>query len=379
MGIVVLHGAGPGSGKPSVVGQQWHDALVTGLQAAGLTNADEQDIRLAFYGDLRRDGRASAKAPPTDLQLAIAHEVLANGRVDEQPEWDRLADLVARLHDDIGADKALLTRFLVDVDAYFGNPDVREGALEAARSACLESPGPTVLLGHAMGGIVAYDLLATEESEALGVESLLTYGSPLGIPSIRKQVEWIHPRTPFPTGLRRWIDIATELDFATVDGELAKLYRAQDGRRVESIVIPSPKSNRGKAHDPQAYLASVVLAEAVLDLLSAKAGVTPEFEPPADQDHAGEPVRSIAAASPPAPSREDDVPIAGTRIVERTASADFPPVVAPGSTHELLVAVAGLAIHARAEALLPFDRAGRPARGHAQGRGLRGRLRGPRD
>ncbi len=354
MGIVVLHGAGPGSGKPSVVGQQWHDALVTGLQAAGLTNAEEQDIRLAFYGDLGRDGRASAKAPPTDLQLAIAHEVLANGRVDEQPEWDRLADLVARLHDDIGADKALLTRFLVDVDAYFGNPDVREGALEAARSACLQSPGPTVLLGHAMGGIVAYDLLATEESEALGVESLLTYGSPLGIPSIRKQVEWIHPRTPFPTGLRRWIDIATELDFTTVEGELAKLYRAQDGRRVESIVIPSPESDRGNAHDPQAYLASVVLAEAVLDLLSAKAGVTPELEPPADQDHAGEPVRSIAAASPPAPAREDDVPIAGTRIVERTASADFPPVVAPGSTHELLVAVAGLAIHARAEALLPF-------------------------
>ena len=206
-----------------------------------------------------------------------------------------------------------------------------------------------------MGGIIAYDLLATEESEALGVESLLTYGSPLGIPSIRKQVEWTHPRTPFPTGLRRWIDIATELDFATVEGELAKLYRAHDGRRVESIVIPMPESDRGNAHDPQTYLASAVFAEAVLDLLSPKAGVSAGARA---TGRSGSRRRTspqhrhrLATGS----AREDDVPIAGTRIVERTASADFPPVVAPGSTHELLVAVAGLAIHARAEALLPFD------------------------
>ena len=117
-------------------------------------------------------------------------------------------------------------------------------------------------------------------------------------------------------------------------------------------MIPSPESNRGKAQDPQTYLGSVAFAEAV-SISCPRRPTYAELEPPADQDHAGEPVRSIAA-SPPAPSREDDVPIAGTRIVERTASADFPPVVAPGFTHELLVAVAGLAIHARAEALLPF-------------------------
>ena len=204
-----------------------------------------------------------------------------------------------------------------------------------------------------MGGIIAYDLLATEESEALGVESLLTFGSPLGLPSIRKQVEWTHPRTPFPTGLRRWIDIATELDFATAEGGLVKLYRAQDGRRVESIVIPLPASDRGNAHDPQTYLASAVFAEAVLDLL------LPELPPriPSNRpDHARRTGPQHRLGSPRAPTHgRGALPIAGTRVVERTASADFPPVVAPGSTHELLVAVAGLAVHARAEALLPFD------------------------
>jgi hypothetical protein len=355
MGIVVMHGPGPGSEKPSAVAQQWHDALVSGLRAAGPTNADEHDARLAFYGDLGRGGRTAANGRPSDLQLAIANDVLAPGREDEPVAWNRLADLVARLHDDVGADKRLLTRFLVDVDAYFGDPDVRERALEAVRSVCLASSAPTVLLGHDMGSIIAYDLLATDESETLGVEALLTFGSPLGMPCIRKQVEWTHPRTPFPTGLRRWINITTELDFAAVDGELARLYRAQDGRGVERIVIPMPKADRGNAHDPQTYLASVAFAEAVLDLLNPEAaGGGQEIEAPTDQDQDIEPVRSIDIGSSPA-AASAEVPIAGTRIVERTASADFPPVVAPGSTHELLVAVAGLAIHARAEALIPFE------------------------
>ena len=39
MGIVVMHGAGPGSGKPNSMARQWHDAFVSGLEAAGLTNA----------------------------------------------------------------------------------------------------------------------------------------------------------------------------------------------------------------------------------------------------------------------------------------------------------------------------------------------------
>jgi hypothetical protein len=355
MGIVVMHGPGPGSEKPSAVAKQWHDAFVSGLRAAGLANADEDDARLAFYGDLGRGGRTAANGRPTDLQLAIANDVLAPGREGEPVAWNRLADLVARLHDDVGVDKRLLTRFLVDVDAYFGDPDVRERALEAVRSACLASSGPTVLLGHDMGSIIAYDLLATDESEALGVEALLTFGSPLGMPCIRKQVEWTHPRTPFPTGLRRWVNITTDLDFAAVDGELARLYRAQDGRGVESIVIPVLKADRGNAHDPQTYLASVAFAEAVLDLLNPEAdGQGLEIEAPTDQDQDIEPVRSIDIGTPPVRASAE-VPIAGTRIVERTASADFPPVVAPGSTHELLVAVAGLAIHARAEALLPFE------------------------
>ena len=208
MGIVVMHGAGRGSGKPNVAAQQLHDALVSGLRAAGLTNAEEQDVRLAFYGELGREGQSADNARPTDLQLAIAHEVLANGGVDEQAGVGRLADLVTRLHEVAGADKHVLTRFLIDVDAYFGSPDVRERALEAARSACLESSGPTVLLGHGLGSVIAYDLLTTDESEALHVESLLTFGSPLGLPSIRKQVEWTHPQTPFPPGVRRWIDVA---------------------------------------------------------------------------------------------------------------------------------------------------------------------------
>ena len=359
MGIVVMHGAGPGSGKPNVVAQQWHDALVSGLKAAGLTNAEKQDIRLAFYGDLGRGGRPAANARPTDLQLAIAHDVLANGGVDEQPGWDRLADLVARLHEDVGADKTLLTQFLVDVDAYFGNPDVRERALEAAGSACRESSGPTVLLGHDMGGIIAYDLLATEESGSAGRRVPPDVRIAPRDTQHSKAGGMDPPANPLP-------DRPSPLDRHRNGARL----RHRRGQACKALSGPgrAPRRghrdpdagvHRGNAHDPQTYLASAIFAEAVLDLLFPKADLEPEFELPEDQAHAGEPVRRIDIGSAPtlaqAPAPEDDVPIAGSRVVERTASADFPPVVAPGSTHELLVAVAGLAVHARAEALRPFN------------------------
>ena len=85
MGIVVIHGAGPGSGKPNVVARLWQDALMTGLRAAGLRNSEEQEIRFASDGDIGRDGRAAANGRPTDLQLAIADELGVPGREDERP------------------------------------------------------------------------------------------------------------------------------------------------------------------------------------------------------------------------------------------------------------------------------------------------------
>ena len=46
---------------------------------------------------------------------------------------------------------------------------------------------------------------------------------------------------------------------------------------------------------------------------------------------------------------------AAPKLVERTASANFPPVVKPGSTQELVFAISGSAIHAQSATLEPIE------------------------
>ena len=322
MRIVVLHGPGSRADGPEVLVQEWRRALLSGLEAAGLDRADELDVRFASYGDL---------AKPDDDSASLA----------------------------------------ADLDAYFGDPEIRERGLNAVRAALAGAPGPVLLLGHGMSSVIAYDLLATDGADKLGVEALLTFGSPLAVQGVRKLVEWVQPRTPFPTGLRRWVDVSDE---SSVSGEteLTKLYRAHDGRAIEPVLA------RGYGDEATATLASPELGKAVLDLLFGGAGsLGLDLERPG-LDPDDEPVRSIAhrpagvlpplAAAPLPPTPSPPSPAAsaatappdaawpsGQHVVERTASADFPPAVAPGSTHELLVAIAGIAVHAGGETNLALE------------------------
>jgi len=317
MRIVVLHGPGSRADGPEALVQEWRRALLSGLEAAGLDKADI-DVRFVSYG--------------------VPAKLVGEG-----------ASLDA------------------DLETYFGDPDIRERALDAVRTAVAGAGSPVLLVGHGMGSVIAYDLLATDGAETLGVEALLTLGSPLAVQNVRRLVEWVQPRTPFPTGLHRWVDASKEPAGAQ-ESELAKLYRAHDGRAIEPAYAP------GSANEPTAILASAEIGKAILDLLSGVAdGRELEIEP-SPRDHRGEPVRSTAsrpaAASPPiaaalspppaparsgAPSAPPAPPPSGKHVVERTASADFPPAVTPGSTHELLVAIAGIAVHAGGETNLALE------------------------
>src|SRR5262245_3131121 len=84
MRVVVIHGPGSREQSPEVVSGELRTALLTGLRAAGRGNADELDIAFSPYGALA-------------------------------------------------------------LEAYFGDPDVRERALAAVRSSLAAKPGPVVL------------------------------------------------------------------------------------------------------------------------------------------------------------------------------------------------------------------------------------------
>jgi CHAT domain/PGAP1-like protein len=427
MRIVVTHGRGQAFEIPTTMQREWGEALRFGLASAGLSAGSSPEIEFAFYGDIWRPDRRAARdddergepgsasvgddergvataldEPPSDLQAGIANEILPPGDDEERLDWDRLAAIVRRIDEVFGVGEILLTHFMKDLDEYFGRPDIREQAIAAVRDVCRRSPEPILLMGHSMGSIVAYDLLATDGASPLAVEGLVTFGSPLGMASLRRHVERIHPGTPFPDGLPRWVNVYNDKDFATVIRELAPLYRARDGRAIEDVeaVGRDPSLlDPGRAHDPIVYLSSLGLAQPVRELLEPAMEARMEDALPPMMDAPGSPpaarrrvtrgLREIddgdrggaattASSAPPlaAPAASADVgdaisrdslsaPAAeaptgeaagptGTRTVERTASADFPPVVEPGSTHDLVVAVSGIAVHARSAELDPW-------------------------
>ena len=442
MRIVVTHGRDQAFEIPETMGRAWSDALRHGLRSAGYARPDDLDIRFAFYGDLWRpdrrepddDERGGAQpdnldAPPSAVQASVGAELLGPRPDEERLDWRRLGQVVRALDDVFGVGELLLTRFLVDLDEYFRDPAMRAAALERVAAVCQADAGPVLLLGHSMGSIVAYDLVASRGARPLGVAGLLTFGCPLGMKSLYRHVAELHPGTPFPPDLDRWTNVYNDEDFATIVPALADLFPGAGGRRVEDVPAQGREPSvlaPARGHDPIVYLSSKGLGRAVRELLEvaaaepaagvgavgAGAGTEPvgadavvrpvpshlppsgpaptssgsrgfgfvgmkeafrdTLRPPSPHPTRAKPPMSappppMAAPPPPpplptaadgdgdrgaeaAPVPDAAIPVAAgaTKTVERTASADFPPVVTPGSTHDLQFAISGSAVFARA-------------------------------
>ena len=476
MRIVVTHGRDQAYQIAGSLERLWADALRDGLRAVGHPDPAGQTIEFAFYGDIWRPDRRSLaedgerggrdddgdrggvgedasgaddeslERKPTDLQIELAAELLPPDPDGERLDWNRLASLISDLDRVIGVGKPLLTWFLKDLDEYFRDEAIRVRVLAAVREALEASAEPALLLGHSMGSIVGYDLLASENVEALGVRGLVTFGSPLGMASLHARVAQRHPGTPYPAGLKAWTNVYNEQDFATVVRHLAPLFPDAAGAGIVDVAALGQTPTLldvGRGHDPITYLSSVGLAKAVVDLLErtgphagngggdagpeeppepamrngggrrgepkpssvdfgavrsrgigtavaeepgwtrskppdrsaeTAGGAAPDDDErgggavalpaPDDDDRGGggvaPPAPPAAAPPPPAaapppaapsPARESAAPppgdgSAGLRTVQRTASADFPPVVKPGSKHELRVAISGESVHA---------------------------------
>jgi hypothetical protein len=416
MGIVITRGPDPAFETSAAIERAWADAFHLGLERAGMADPRSTNIRFAFYGDLLTTpaqqppanhgsdaGSPAAvfgdalREPPSDFETGVAAELLAaSGTEFDRAGSDTLAHVVTGLNQAFGVGESTLIRFLKEPDEYFRDPGTRGHAMKAVRDACVRGDGMTLLLAHGMGSIVAYDLLATHGARSLGVTGLVTFGSPLGLQGFRRRLDWFHPGTPIPDHLPIWTNVYNRMDFATVVRELSPLYVGKDGRRVvdvEAVAADPALHDPTHVHDPKTYLQSIALAQAAgpfvdssgrgldtPDTMPASVAAArrpepaplPEMKLPPEPSprHAPplslDPIRSMwerlrgadrgttrSLPRSPAPAAAEGA--AGTKIIERTASANFPPAVKPGSTHELVFAISGAAIHAQSATLEPIE------------------------
>jgi hypothetical protein len=219
--LVFINGRSQEHKDAAQLKEQWIATWAEGLRRSGLgLPISEPDIRFPYYGDTLYDlergaGEEAAanvivrgafedndekefmlqvmqevrkKADVTDEQLAAVagQEVVERGILNHEWVLGIMRALDSRLPGGSGASIALATH---DVYEYLRNPGIRDVIETGVRAAF--APGvPTVVVGHSLGSVVAYNLLR-RDGAAMGwqVPLFVTVGCPLAVTAIRRALQ----------------------------------------------------------------------------------------------------------------------------------------------------------------------------------------------
>jgi pimeloyl-ACP methyl ester carboxylesterase len=153
--------------------------------------------------------------------------------------------------------KQLLARLTADVAAYLTRPHVTAEVNRVIASDL--GDGPTVVVGHSLGSIVAYWVLRTDTRE-VDVPLLITIGSPLGIDVVKR---YLPAPLGMPPRVRHWLNLADRRDPVA-------LYS-----RLDRDTFPAEIENVDDVHNPEddphgivGYLSDTILCKRISSALS---------------------------------------------------------------------------------------------------------------
>jgi hypothetical protein len=217
MKLILIHGRAQQGKDPVALQREWEEAWDHGLHDVGLRRPAGLEVSFPFYGDLLDDLIRHNEAPllvdvitrgelpdeptvrtevelllemtgPANITPEIIQRELEPGdpmeRGFENTAWVRAA---ARLLDRTPLGFPTISRVTHDVAVYLANPGIRS-RIDRIVSDYL-SDGPHVIVGHSLGTVVAYNVLATNR-KPISVPRFVTLGSPLGYDAVRNKIEW---------------------------------------------------------------------------------------------------------------------------------------------------------------------------------------------
>ncbi|KFI06094.1 hypothetical protein [Massilia sp. BSC265] len=236
--LVFVHGRAQ-EGKDSLgLKQEWIAAWAKGLAKHGLQlPIAETDIRFPYYGDTlaqMTEGKSADEAARIIVRGELDQEEqsfirdyleqvqAATGITDEEilqemsPEarergvlnWGWVQALLEVVDRHVPmASAATVALFTQDTFRYLHNVTIRNTMNDGVRAAFAEQR-ETVVVGHSLGSVIAYNVLRHQDNAGLKVPLFVTLGSPLGINVIRKSLRPIgHPG---PVGT--WFNAMDERD-----------------------------------------------------------------------------------------------------------------------------------------------------------------------
>lgn len=274
--IVGVHGIAQQLEGPNTLRDAWLSPLRDGLAFAGGPAVADDALGIVSWGQLfRQPGRKAAGVVPytvDDLEDDLEGQLLLSWWAEAAAvESDVLGPdagtkartplLVQRaLHQLSGSRffsalaEPMLIGSLKQVRIYLTDARVRRSVRDQV--AAVVDSQTRVVVGHSLGSVVAYEALCAHPEWQVG--TLVTVGSPLGIPNVifdRLDPSPVAGQGVWPGSVRTWVNLADGGDVVALRKDLSPLF----GGRVRDQLV----HNGARAHDIGPYLTAKECGEAI--------------------------------------------------------------------------------------------------------------------
>ena len=250
MKLVFIHGLSQ-EGKDIVqLQQQWETALQKGLLSAGLAWPAGVQVIFPFYGDRLDELVQELNAPLVEDVLLrgaeqdsfepsfrgeLLYEMAMNAGIsdaeiqayyagkpqEEGPQnWEWVQSILKALDETLPGEAAI-DAFTRNVYIYLTNKIARKTIDDLVSSHL--TAGPCVVVGHSLGSVVGYNVLS-KTAPNFRVNRYVTVGSPLGLKSIKRQLD-----TPLamPPCTKAWYNAMDERDVVALHSLDSKNFPVQ--------------------------------------------------------------------------------------------------------------------------------------------------------
>jgi hypothetical protein len=287
--LVLVHGRAQQGRDPEELKRVWLDTLRQGLGRERSTILANVEVRLPFYGDvldgfvqgmndsIPPDIIVRGDAPQADAEYKQFHadmveevrrglalteaqaELFMTDEVRQRGplNWEWVQALLRAADAIPGVSAGAIERFTRDVFVYLSRSTVRK-AVNQIVDADIPS-GKTVIVGHSLGSVVAYDVLRSTTRQ-IEVPLYVTVGCPLGVGPIRRTLTPIG----FPKSLRSWYNALDERDVVALHPLDAAAFPVDPPIENYTRV----RNGTENAHGIAGYLNDPVVAKRIYDALA---------------------------------------------------------------------------------------------------------------
>ena len=273
--VVIIHGMNNDYRGVEQVLAGWLPALRDGMHLAGYAPIADKQVAVGFYGHIfrppggsypqrRLDHRDVQTPEERALLKSYWDEAVAAGEDVPKPEDDTksfMTDMTQRALLAVARtkffkwlnDTDIIRSFVKEPVDYLTKPDIKQQVQDAVAAAL--TPETRVVVAHSLGSIVAYEML-TRQQTPWSVDTLLTLGSPLGIPTAvfeRLTPAPVNGKGAFPN-VKRWVNIADKDDFVAAHKQLDTLF-STPSRQVEDMFVVNGEGQK-QIHSVAPYLSA---------------------------------------------------------------------------------------------------------------------------